>query len=65
MTNLLNTKQAAEYLGLENHATLYVWRCNGTIKIPCIKIGKNIRYRKADLDAFLESKLENFGGCDE
>ena len=47
----LNNRQAAEYLGLKE-TTLNKWRCHGGGP-PYIKLGRLIRYRKADLDAFL------------
>ncbi|MCP5246760.1 MAG: helix-turn-helix domain-containing protein [Burkholderiales bacterium] len=49
---LLNSKQAAEYLSV-GVDTLSVWRCVGRYSIPFIKVGRLVRYRKSDLDAFL------------
>jgi len=57
--NLLDTKQAAAYLGLTNHNTLYVWQCNKTHKIPYLKIGRKVLYRITDLDAFIEANMHN------
>lgn len=54
---ILTTKQAAEYLSLAE-ATLMTWRCTKAVKVPFVKIGqKCVRYRKADLDAFIESNV--------
>jgi excisionase family DNA binding protein len=50
---MLNTKQAAEYLGLKP-VTLEAWRVQGG-KITFLKLGKAVRYEKADLDIFLSS----------
>ena len=50
---LLDSNQAAEYLGVSNN-TLPVWRCTGRHLIPYIKVGRLVRYRQKDLDAFLE-----------
>ncbi len=59
--NLYNTKEAAEYLGLKNHNTLYVWQCNKRYNLPYCKIGSKVLYRKSDLDNFIESNLHNRG----
>ncbi|WP_109465263.1 helix-turn-helix transcriptional regulator [Albibacillus kandeliae] len=49
---LLNTKEAARYLGL-SHYTLEKWRSKG-IGPDCLRVGsKAIRYRQSDLDAFI------------
>lgn len=55
---LLSTAQAASYLGVTPH-TLEVWRCVGRYGLPFIKIGRLVRYRKTDLDAFLTSQTRN------
>ena len=53
MQGLLNTKEAAEKLGL-SPGTLEVWRCLG--KGPrYIKIGRRVGYDLKDLDAYVES----------
>lgn len=63
MLNLLNEKQAALYLGLENHSTLTVWRSTGKNEIPYCKIGGAVRYKKDDLDNFISSNMQlNTGG---
>ena len=51
---LLNTKQASEYLGV-NDKSLANSRHTGTgIQIPYAKLGKIVRYRQADLDNYIE-----------
>lgn len=52
-TERLNNREAADYLGLKA-ATLNKWRCHGDGP-PFIKVGRLIRYRKTDLDAFLQA----------
>ena len=52
---LYRTTQAADYLDLKK-PTLEVWRCRG-YGPTFIKMGKAVRYRKEDLDAFLDSKV--------
>jgi excisionase family DNA binding protein len=52
---LLDTKQAAEYIGAQAH-TLEIWRTTRRHKIPFIKVGRLVRYRRADLDAWLATR---------
>jgi excisionase family DNA binding protein len=54
-SDLLSRKQAAEYLGVTEH-TLAVWKCTGRYALPCIKVGRLVKYRKSDLDAFIERR---------
>jgi len=54
---ILTTKQAAEYICVAE-AILTTWRCTKAVRVPFIKIsGKCVRYRKSDLDAFIESNV--------
>lgn len=54
-THLLNTKQAAQFLGLSK-AFLERDRWAGA-KVPFIKIGdRAVRYRLEDLHAYIESR---------
>lgn len=64
MRDLLDEKQAAQVLDVEP-GTLSVWRCTKRYKIPFIKVGRLVRYRRSDLDAWLESRTKNNGGKDE
>lgn len=51
----LKTEEAAEFLQVKP-ATLEQWRWNG--KGPqFIKMGRAVRYRKVDLDAFIEARI--------
>jgi excisionase family DNA binding protein len=52
---MMTTAEAAEYLGVRPQ-TLSVWRSNKRYPIPFIKVGQGVRYRKSDLDAWLESR---------
>jgi excisionase family DNA binding protein len=47
-------QEAADYLGVKFH-TLEVWACTGRYNIPYIKFGRSVRYKKGDLDKFIES----------
>ncbi len=55
---LLNVKQVAQYLQLKE-STIYSWAQDG--KIPAIKIGRNWRFRRSDLDGWLEQHLKADG----
>jgi len=49
----MTEREAAEYLGLSVY-TLQQWRFRGQ-KPDYLKLGKAVRYREADLVAFIES----------
>ena len=49
---LLTSDEAAEYLGIAPN-TLAVWRSTRRHVIPYIKSGRYVRYRVADLEAYL------------
>jgi len=56
---LLSTKQASEFLGL-NEKSLANSRYTGTgMEIPYIKLGKIIRYRLSDLESYIENNTFN------
>lgn len=54
--SLLDRKTAAKYLNL-SPGTLAVWDCTKRYDLSPIKIGRAVRYRKADLDKFIEQRL--------
>lgn len=57
---LFSQREAAAYL----HTTvksLNSMRYHGRNTLPYLRWGRRIRYRKADLDAWIESNLENKG----
>lgn len=57
---LLTIEQAAEYLAIPK-ATLYTWRTRRAGFGPrAVKLGKHLRYRRSDLDAWVEQHLEEF-----
>lgn len=51
----MNTLDAAAYLGLSHH-TLNQWRYQGRGPL-FVRLGRAVRYRKSDLDAYLEESL--------
>ena len=53
---LMTRKEAAEFLGIAA-GTLANWKSTGFKMIPHLKIGHHVRYRKADLESFLDSCL--------
>lgn len=54
---LMTTDEAAEYLGGLKPQTLALWRSQATHPdLRYIPVGRFIRYRKSDLDAWLESR---------
>ena len=61
-TDRLTPRDAAEYLGIAE-STLAVWRSNKRYKLPYIKVGRLIRYKLSDLDAFIESRTVSNKGA--
>lgn len=57
-----NREEAAKYLGL-GISTLAAWASNGSQDLPYSKMGRMVRYRKEDLDAFMAKgiKKSNLG----
>ena len=55
---LLTTAEAADYLGIKE-STLITWRCTQAVKIPYVKFGRNVRYRRSDLENYLEQHTVN------
>lgn len=48
----LTIPQLTEYLGFANRATQQEWRESGAL--PYYRIGKNIVYKKSEIDEFVE-----------
>lgn len=57
-SELLSRRQAAEYLGVTEH-TLAVWKCTRRYDLPVVKVGRLAKYKKSDLDAFIERRTES------
>lgn len=57
-SGLMTTAQAADYLSIKP-STFQVWRSTNRKKLPFAKIGGNVRYRRADLDAFISANIRN------
>lgn len=54
---LLTRQQAADFLSCKP-STLALWKCNKRYSLPCVKIGKNVRYRLSDLLIFIEKNMQ-------
>ena len=52
---LMTTDAAAEYLDLKP-GTLEVWRTRGEPQVPYVKIGRLVRYRRQDLDNWMDAR---------
>ena len=61
-SELLTRDEAAAYLGVKPQ-TLAVWHTTHRYHLPLVKVGSKVRYRKVDLDAWLESRT--VGGPEE
>ena len=55
-TVLMNQAEAAKYLGT-TVGTLNGWRHYGKNTIPFLRWGNRIRYRKVDLDNWIQSQI--------
>jgi len=56
MRNLWSPKQVAEYLGVPVQ-TIYQWRTR-SYGPPGTRIGKHVRYRPADVEAWVAKRVE-------
>lgn len=57
-SGLMKPEQAAEYLQITAN-TLQAWRSTNRKKLAFVKVGGQVRYRRADLDAFISANLCN------
>jgi predicted DNA-binding transcriptional regulator AlpA len=58
VTPLLDDQQLAEILGV-SPKTIANWRCSKRLAIPYIKLSRSVRYRKADIAAYLATRTVN------
>lgn len=54
-SELLTREQAANYLGITS-STLAVWASVKRYNLPYVKVGRLVKYRRADLDAFISRR---------
>ena len=52
---LLTTNEAAQILGIKPQ-TLAYWRCVKRYDLPYIRVGRSCRYKRSDIDKFIESR---------
>ena len=57
-SELLSRDEAAAFLGIKSQ-TLSVWACTKRYRLPYVKIGSRVKYRRADLEAFLDRRTVN------
>jgi excisionase family DNA binding protein len=58
--DLLSEREAAALLDTAP-GTLSVWRSTGRYNLPFLKVGRKVRYRRADLLAWLEARTRQSG----
>lgn len=54
-SDLLTRVEAAQYLGVRL-GTLCNWATTGRYGLPYVRVGRLVRYRRRDLDAFIERR---------
>ncbi len=60
---LLTRKQAAKRLGIKDN-TLAVWSCYKRYNLPCYKIGRCVKYKLSDIEAFISKNQQGAGNKD-
>jgi excisionase family DNA binding protein len=61
-THLLTIKEASDYLGV-TEGTLNTWRSIKRYNLNFVKVGRLVRYKQSDLDAFLDRRtVETING---
>lgn len=54
---LLSIPEAAAYLNIKPQ-TLCNWRSTRRYNVPAVKVGRLVRFKKSDLDAFIAHRTE-------
>jgi len=57
---LLARSQAAQYLGVQP-STLALWASRGRYRLPYVKVGRLVRYRREDLERWLRRRTVGDG----
>lgn len=60
--DLLDEQKAAHLLQV-SPGTLSVWRSTGRYNLPYLKIGAKVRYRRSDLQAWLDGRVRASGAA--
>ena len=58
MEEFMTTQELADYLKVKKQ-TLEVWRSKNINKIPYIKVGASVRYRKSDVEKWIQRQINN------
>jgi excisionase family DNA binding protein len=61
--DLIDCQETAEILGISKSA-LEAWRTTGRYKLPFIKVGRNVRYRRSDVLQWLDSRTRSNGATE-
>lgn len=59
-TILLTPFEVSKTLGVDVE-TLNTWRTTKRYKLPYVKVGRLVRYRKQDLESFINSRIVGNG----
>ena len=62
--NLLKPSAVAERLGIST-TTLSTWRCTKRYALSYVKVGRLVRYRLADVEAFENARLQEVACHDD
>jgi excisionase family DNA binding protein len=62
--SLLSRKQAAEYLGVKEQ-TLACWVTTKRYALPYVKVGRLVKYRREDVERFIQENRFDLGGDHE
>lgn len=54
----LTPRQASAFLQIPE-TTLAIWRATNRVVLPYFKLGSLVRYRRPDLDRFIEQNMRN------
>lgn len=54
-TDLMNSVEVSKSINV-SEGTLAVWRSTGRYTLPYIKVGRLVRYRRADIEAWLDRR---------
>jgi len=57
---LMDEAEAADFLSI-SPGTLSVWRSTGRYAVPFVKVGRRVRYRRSDLEVWLQSRTRSNG----
>jgi excisionase family DNA binding protein len=57
MTKLLTSAEVAELLGV-SIGSLAVWRCTRRYPLAFVKVGRSVRYRAEDIEAFIAARTQ-------